>query len=287
MSELILVCPYHKPLIDKLRQRAIVIRTNDCNLIRPILHTVNKSNKLHAIKIETDTPASKIPFDDDWKRIPIALYTSRLGSFKAFVHKLALLRQLNIKIFLSSGEEENYLNLCILSSLRIACGVYFSEPPVNWERMNDLMHYAVYSRTIHAPIEPFYYVVSNFEGEKQVDYASVYFDNPLRYIHINEKEQIAATSKDLEACSYLAEGVSSIDSLETSTQYRKYINNWQDFFIERRACSFCPAWRICMGKFREEAEQNEGCRVFFRDLMDAADYYRLQFSQDGKKVWQS
>jgi hypothetical protein len=54
----------------------------------------------------------------------------------------------------------------------------------------------------------------------------------------------------------------------------------QEHLLARDACSFCPAFRLCGGRFAP-AEQSSGCRAFFSDFMDAADYYRSSAGKEG------
>ena len=65
-----------------------------------------------------------------------------------------------------------------------------------------------------------------------------------------------------------------IDSIRDNQKYIESQTQWQAFFLKTEPCAFCPAWRVCLGKFSSTHEQNPGCKDFFPDLMDASDFYR-------------
>lgn len=281
-----LVCPFNEKLLAKLRQKAIVIHTNDLNIIRYIDKEVNKSNKLHAIKIQTEKPLSAVAFSEDWKNIPLAIYSPEFGIYKDFLHQLHLIRKLNVRIFLSSHHDFNFIALRILSSLNISCGLYFDEGPQNWDAINDLMHYAIYSTTKHAPIEPFDYLAFHYEPSEYTDYSFVYFDNPTKYLHINDKEQIALTEKDLLSNNFIDEGICSLDNISENKKYLDFTNIRYDIMLRMNECAFCPAFRICLAKFADLDNKNETCKIFFSDFMDAADYSFSRKNNNGNQLWQ-
>lgn len=268
----ILVCPFNENLLAKFKQRAIVIKTNDFNIIRYINKEVNRFNKLHAIKIQTEKPISAIAFQEDWINIPLVIYSPEFGEYKDFLSQFNQIRKLNIGFFLSSQNDFNLIGLKILSSLNISCGLDFREGHVNWDALNDLMHYAVYSRTRHAAIEPFHWIASHYEPAEYIDYNFVYFNNPSKYIYINDKEQIALTEEDLLMNNYVDEGIQSIDHLNENEKYLDHCNHRYETMLHMSECAFCPAFRVCLAKFPNLTNKNDTCKIFFSDLLNAADY---------------
>ena len=286
MNDHIIVCPFDEELVTKLKEKAIVIKTKDFRIIPYINQEVNRFNKLHAIQLNSDEPISAIPFQDDWRNIPLAVYAYEFGSYKDFLHKLYLLRQLNIRIFLSSDVKVNYTWLRMLSSLKIACGLYFGEDPIDWDAVNDLMHYAVYLRTNHAPIEPFHYIVSNYRPTELIDFNSICFNNSARYIHINKEEQIALTNDDLSNNRYIASGLASLNTISTYIEYHDKTKACQEIMLKMNECAFCKAYRICFIKSVHDHNESEGCKEFFIDLLDAADFYQKRQKNNGYQLWQ-
>lgn len=286
MSEHILVCPFDEKLLAKLQQKTLVINTDNFRIIPYINQEVNRNNILRAIKIQSPIPLSNIPFQKAWKDIPIVIYALKFGNYKELLPKLHLIRKLNIRIFLSSDNFANFLYLRILSSLRIECGLLFGRNPVDWDEVNDLMHYAVYSRTNHAPIEPFHQIVSNYRSTELQEYNSIYFDNSAHFIHVNENEQIALTSGEAENGQYIATGLDSLPQIIDDHGNGNETKEWQDILLERNECSFCKAFRICFMKSAQNSIPRNGCKHFFSDLMDAADFYQIEHTKNGNHLWQ-
>ncbi|MBN2523069.1 MAG: hypothetical protein JXB24_07320 [Bacteroidales bacterium] len=286
MTDHILVCPFNKKLLDKIKHNAIIIRTRDFKDLHHIHREVNKSNALHAIKIQTETPLATISFQESWLHLPLVIYSPEFGDYKDFSRQLDLIRKLNIRIFLSSQHEFNFTGLRILSSLNISCGLFFNEEPPNWDLLNDLMHYDIYGRTRHAPIEPFHWLASHYEPAGYTDYNSVYFNNPLKYFHINEKEQIALTETDLLNNNYIDEGIKTLDTIEKNKKYIDFLNRRYEIMLQMNECAFCPAFRICLAKFQNLTDKKNTCKSFFSDFMDAADYYFSKRNTIRNQLWQ-
>jgi hypothetical protein len=277
MSNHILVCPFNEDSLKKMKGKALVIRTDDFNLIPHIDRVVNDHNKLHCILvIDKKKFLSAVPFREDWKDIPLTFYLGGMGSFKTFLTQLPMLRQSSLRVFFSTDKNRNLQDLTIMSSLGVDCGVWFGDNnnSTDWDALNDLMYYSIYTRTAHGDIEPFYYAVSHYDPQNITDFSSVYFDNPLRYLHMDENENVALTRADLENGNFISRGMDSLDKIEETPGYIKLRNRWEEFFLQTKGCAYCPAWRICLGKFAPYNEESSGCRPFFSDLMDAADHFR-------------
>lgn len=282
----ILVCPFNERLLSKLKQRAIVIHSDDFNIIRYINKEVNTSNKLHAIKLQTDKPVSEIPFLEEWMNIPLAIYAPQLGDYKEFLHRLSLIRKLNLRIFLTSQIDFNFVALRILSSFNISCGLYFNEEPFNWDAINDLMHYAVYNQTKHAPIEPFHWLISHYLPVEYLDYNIVYFNSPIKYLHLNETGQISLTDEDLKINKYIAGGVESLDDIKNNKQYIDGLNRRYKIMLSMNECAFCQAFRICLAKFPALKNKKDTCKNFFSDFLNAADFYYSSIAKIDNQLWQ-
>jgi len=286
MKDHIIVCPFDEQLLAKLSERNVVIKSHDLNILQSIQKHLNKSLRLHAIKIQTDVPLSAISFQEDWLKLPLAIYSPEFGNYRDLLHQLNLIRRLNIRIFLSSEYDDNYTGLKILSSLNINCGLYFNNGSINWEAMNDLMHYAVYSKTKHAHIEPFDWLVSNYEPTDYMDYHSVYFNNPAKYLHVNEKEQIALNEQEMLNNRIIGDGIPSLDRIHVNEHYNDFINARYDIMLQMNECAYCPAFRICLAKFEHLTNKNDTCKVFFSDFINAADYSFKQRNSKRTKIWQ-
>lgn len=286
MTSLIIVCPYDTNLLAKLKRWKIVVRTDDGKAICRIHREVSKANDLHAITFRTEKPLCVLSFKEEWVNLPLAVYAEEFGEYKDLLTQLERLKKANVRIFLSTQHAFNYTGLRILSSLNISCGLYFNGGIPDWERLNDLMHYAIYSRTRHAPVEPFNWLVSHYLPAGYTEYNTVYFDDPARYIHVNEKEQIALTGSDLSAGNFIGEGIETLENINADDLYADFFNRRYDTMQQLDECAYCPAFRICLAKFSHLRNKKKTCRPFFSDFMDAADFYFSKQNSWGNRIWQ-
>lgn len=284
MSLHILVCPFDEHLLSCLQRRSIVIRLNDPQAIGHAANLVRRQNTLHVILLQSDDSLTSIPFQKEWADIPLAIYISKLDKFREFSNCLPLLHKLDVCIFLPEDAERSYTYVRILSSLGISSGLFFRNQNPNWEAMNDLMHYMVYGRIPHAPIEPFYYLITHYHPNKLTDLSSVYFDNPSHYLHINKGGQIALSYKELISGKFIANNIKQIDKIEQCPAYFDRLEGWRSFFLQEKGCAYCEGWRVCLGKFSHMTDDSYKCKDFFIELMDAADYY-CSLEQRQKGIW--
>ncbi|MBF0345852.1 MAG: hypothetical protein HQL06_16690 [Nitrospirae bacterium] len=279
----ILVCPFQEELISQLNGKDLVIRLNDIYNIERVANIVNNRNNLHCALVNTKYSLASISFKDNWQNIPIALYVSDMGSFLEMLTKITILRQLNIRIYLSENLEHVYTNIMLLSSLGIYTGLAFDQKNSDWESINNLMHYAIYGKSKHAPIEPFHYIASNYRINKPTDFGSVYFDDPRKYLHVSEAGNVALSNKELQSKVFVSNSLNNLENIENSQDYVERINAWRDFFIKPDGCAYCQGWRICLGKFSDRPNsQKKDCEKFFVDLMEASEYF--QSRQQEKKA---
>jgi hypothetical protein len=283
-----LVFKYDQALMSKIHEKPVVIFADDCRLLHQIMDEANRSrNHVHCIVINQKGALSTIPVQKEWQGIPIAIYAQEFGNFKEILGKLPLLRDLNLRVFLSTDNRENFTNLHILASLGVDCGIYFGEKPIDWEAMNDLMTYSIYGKVRHASIEPFRYIVSAYHPHRFTEYATVYFNNPERYLHIDADENIALSSEDLKNGKYVATGFENLNRIQNDETFYEKLFEWQNHFQAIEGCSICPAWRVCLGKFSTQLKDNPGCSKFFEELMDGADFYLARQNQSKtKELWQ-
>jgi hypothetical protein len=286
MNNLVIVCPYDEKLLNTFKQKTLVVRTDTTTHLREIQKEVNKFNRLHAIKIETDIPFSALPFHEDWTRVPLAIWCGEFGEYKQLLSGLEIIRKLNARIYLSAMQEKNFLGLRILSSLKINCGLFSLEETSHWDSILDLMHYVIYSRLDQSAVEPFGWLSHHYDPTEYTDYSVVYFDDPSKYIHMNEREQIALTHKDLLRGNFIAEGINALNRIEENKMYVDFFNRRYDIMLEMNECAFCPAFRICLGKFADHNDKQHSCKVLFPEMLEALDYAYLKRNNTQNRLWQ-
>jgi hypothetical protein len=274
MNDITLVADYEKNLFGKFHDKSLVVRVQGLNNVDDVFFTVKQENSLLCMAVFENQPLSAVKLNEIHRSLPIALYVTEFGSFKKVISFIRLLREFNITVFLPGEDPNTYSALRILSSLGVFSGFYFTDPhrPKPWEEINDLMHYAVYTKTNHAPIEPFEYVVSRYNPREAVCFTTPFFDNARRFLHMDSEENIAVTRERLMEKNFIARGMETLDTVTDTETYQIYLRQWQKGFLDNNRCAYCEAWRVCQGAFFSECESQPGCRQFFTDLMEAVTF---------------
>ncbi len=279
MSRKILVMDYHEDLISRMEKQILALRLNRPEMIHHVSNHVNERNTLFCILYEHPGPLADMPLAAAWENIPIALFVQGLGDFTAIVGRLPLLRKMNLKVYMPSARDDSYKELKVLASLGVHGCLIIDPGAVDWNRVSDLMHYVVYTRTRHSNIDPFNYIVKNHKKDSRTDYNYVYFNDPEYFLHLGPGEEIALTHDHLRRNEFLVKGLDYLDEIEQNEIYAAYINSWQDYFIKTKTCSFCPGWRVCLGKFSGN-ENLDNCRAFFTEMLEAVDYVKSRDKQN-------
>lgn len=271
-----LVIPFEPKLISSLQNYEVVVKTSNGDKIVDAYRWAHRPGlKLRNIWFTPGIPVSFVELQENWKSIPIALFTEQLGDLKIFLQKKRIFTTLNIRIFLSNSIKRNYTDLQILSSLGIHCGIYFDGKSTDWDSMNDLMHYSVYGKAGHAPVEPFHYIVSNYTTGKITNFDAMYFDDPEIFLHLDEEMNIALSSSDLAMNKFIGKGRDDLENIHENPTFLKKKQDWQQHFLQPNDCASCRSWRVCGGKFADCLELNPGCENFFTEMMNASDYHNL------------
>jgi len=192
---------------------------------------------------------TKIAFKEEWKEIPHVIYAGELGKVRDLIELLPLIKRLNIKFFLDGTKKKNYDAVQILSSLGIYSGIVINEN-ADWERITDLMYYALCGKVPHAPIEPFQYVFEMYQRNKLVDFGRVYFEETNGVSDVDD--QFFTTKNTMEP---------------QKTQRIKTSVARQRFFYEPTECAACEGWRICLGKY-DALENKSSCQNFMSEFLN-------------------
>ena len=286
MNSLIPICPPNPKVLKHLQGRKIGLRIESNEAIGEAV-ALNRQygTHMHCLIVVSRFPVADLEFHQEHSSLPIALFAPGLGRFRTLASKLQILRQLNIRIYLPFDCEENFSSLRILSSLGIASVAVFQDVNNDWEKVSDLMTYALMGRVSRAPIDPFNYMAERYSANLRTDFSAVYFNDPTRYIHVDEQGRIALSSRELADRQFISAQIKDLDSLPENDEYRDRLESWRHFFLRTGGCAYCEAWRICLGKFNEHRRENEGCLEFFKELLEAIELYQ---SLEVRKVdlWQ-
>lgn len=263
-----LVVKFNESLIKQFDNTNFIIITDSFDNINYIFNFVSESNNLECILIQSEQDLSSILFSDDWNDIPLNIFANKVGDYKELFIKLDIIRKLNIKLYLSSLFETNYTDIQILSSLHLHTGIFFQNNVVYWENFKDLMYYFLFSKTHHAPIDPFELMVRKYDYNTLFDLSYLYFDDPKKYIYLDENFNIFLSHSELCESKSISNGIENLKNIENNKAYNDRITKWQNYFISLRFCSSCPAWRICGGKFDEGNKGDYECSVILTEFLN-------------------
>jgi hypothetical protein len=191
------------------------------------------------IKLRIKQNITSISYKEEWENMRLVIYPAGLGKVRDLIGLLPVIKKLNLKFFLDGAKKESYEAVQILSSLGIYSGIVINEN-ADWERLTDLMYYALCGKVPHAPIEPFQFVYEVYERCFLVNYEVVYEAK-------NEERQKENSPPIFWRGGREADGVVK--------------EGWQRFFYEPTECAACEGWRICLGKYAQLKDKS-GCKNF-------------------------
>ncbi len=273
-SNIVLVINQNEELISRLCGYAFVSYINHLNDIDKVRNSIQQPSKIHCIVYDDQySSLSSLEFKSEWKGVPIHLYISGIGDFCRIVPMIQLLRELDIRIFFYATSSKAIVDAQILSSLGVHSGVKLSENQTHWDELNDLMHYAIYGRMSHTPIEPFGYYCNNYNQNDYVDIRGAYFDSPKKFIHITQNEEIALYRNDMLSGKFVAKGIEQLPNIQQNSDYIENSVAWQQHFLKEDGCAYCPAWRICQAYF-DQCDDKQKCREVFTELLEGIEFYQ-------------
>ena len=201
---------------------------------------------------------TEVTFDECPQGTPLVVYPTGLGAVRDLIEILPVLKKMNVVFFFDSAQEQSYEAVQILSSLGIYSGILINEK-ADWEKLTDLMYYALCGRVLHAPIEPFQYVYDVYERNKLVDYGAVFFKD----------------SEVFEVLYAKTSGTKVYNTESTKKTQREHGEKFrQAFFYEATPCAACEGWRICMGKYAALKDKT-GCQTFIVNLLHLIETVKL------------
>ena len=279
-----LICPYEPELINGLSDREIGVRVDSPSMVSGAAEVVrNSNNRLLCVILDSAQPVDAVPWEDGWKGIPILLTAPATGEFRRLVHKLPLLKSLNLKIYLNATAE-NIRDVRILSSLGVSCALRIAPGAVDWEALADLMTYALCARAPHAPIDPFDYIARKYDARMHLKWGAVYLDDADRYFHLDKEKNVALSAKEALAGQFIGR----LDEIERAEpeEIVQRANAWSRNFTGNNPCATCEGFKICMGSFRPEDGKTEGCKAFFSETIETLGELYAQKDRAGKeRVW--
>lgn len=204
---------------------------------------------------ETDTPLGEVPLDFPPSARHLWLYAHKPGRPATWIRKRREFLDHRLYILLSDRDPFSFTAARILSSLGVPCGLRQEAEQPDWEAWADLLGYAAYAAVPHAPVEPFASAMRSYRPERARPFC-------MDALAIIVRQSRKPSGPDADATD-----ISDIRKREMCDAERV-----DRFFLDRHPCSFCPAWRVCMGTYeRVRGEGENTCSVFFREWMEACE----------------
>lgn len=282
-----IVCPDSEILLQKFTGLSVALKINNCNPLAGGVEKVRKSgNHLFCVILESERSLSDLEFAEHHKGIPLAVMVPSVGRFRDLTKHLDLLRDLNLRVYLPCDNADNLTSLRILSSVGIHCCADFRNGRTDWESLTDLATYAVLGRVPHAAIEPFAFIVSNYNSAKYVDWGRVIFDDPRHFLHLDEQGRVALSPAELAEKHFVAGSPNEIEAPDEFPPIRERMLSLRHFFTDNHPCAFCAGWKICLGKFSDDLSENAGCAKFFAEMIDLVRLYTAaNAAPDEHRIW--
>ena len=285
MNGLFLVCPDNEQLINSLGGYSLVPVISTVGRIEPLQRLADEANThLHCVIIKSRQPLSSILFKEEWAGIPLALFVPGIGNISKFISQLEMIQKQNLRIYLSANQDDNLTAARILSSLGVETAIVFDKLAVNWDLLRDLAAYTIYNTATHADIAPFSYLKNRYSPARQINFKSVYFNNPEFYLYLDETGRVASGQEEYERGEFIAENLSKLATIRDNIKYHRAVEQWREHFLAFDKCSCCPGWKICMGNFQAN-EDDYNCRDFFLEIMGAIETMSSR-TIEKKTVWQ-
>ena len=268
----VLVTKYTWPIEEYLKGHAILVHINCLEDIPNILKHLHETTIVHAF-VYTDKYASleTININPDWGQIPIILYINRLGQFRNIHEKIGMIRNMNVTIIFTGAEKQATTDAQVLASLGIHSGICLPTDAHLRDHFLDLITYNFYNTMPHAEIEPFSTLCRYYDGETYVNPKIAEFVNPLRYIYVDKELHLAFSQEELDTGIFFDQGIEKLYEVSSHDAIEKETVKWQEMFVDAHPCTFCPAYRICMGYFQKQREIGRCCKVM-TELLSAIEF---------------
>lgn len=268
----VLVTKYNWPIEEYLKGFAIVVYVNHLDDMPSIKAHVDESTTIHGFVFE-DKYASleTLDLNQDMGGTPVTLVVNRLGQFRNVFPKIGQLQKSNNLVVFSGSENVACTDVQILSSLGIHAGITLEPDAPLSDSVLDLITYTFYSTMRHADIEPFSMMEKFYDGERFVSPSLAKFVDPDRYVHIGKDCKMAFSEEDLENGNLIGEDLSILSDEKMDELVFEKEHEWQKLFVDSHPCTYCPAFRVCMGYFAVQSEKGR-CKEVMKELLDAIEF---------------
>ena len=236
---------YSGYMAEKLSGYHVIPRVKCLEDIDSAVMETGKQNQVYCVWADCSLMSiSDMRWETVQTDMPIILYAYSIGDTFRVLMEIERLRRLNIRIFLSSTCQENFHAIKVLSSLGVDAGILMDARHINDDFFLDLASYALLSNAPHASIEPFDYIGRNVTQSENLDIRTIYFDNPSKYIYVNENLDFAFSEEALMNKDYVG-NLSDMTEIDFNTETSVKLDRYYSHFISLDDCCKCPSFKVC------------------------------------------
>jgi hypothetical protein len=283
----ILVSPFNLKILKNLIKKKVIFKVDHYSQIREVMEFSREYEiQLQNVLLISCQKLSEIDLDSTLKDLPIALQVGGLGRFRDFIKLRDKLSKFNLRIYLPAHTREECTTIWILSSLGFHCCAVMnpsSGSEFDWNALKELAVFSMFPRKPHGDIDPFTFIGEHFEGNAVINFKTVYFDDPSRFLHVDEEGRLSLSPKDQKTGKYLNVQLEQYHLVLEQEEYKKSLQSWKSFFIERTKCGQCEAWLVCNGFFTKN-HAGSGCLEVFREVLEGAETFKNQ-RKNFKRIW--
>lgn len=254
----IVIYDYSPELTSKLKGIEVIPRVHSLVDVTIAWEDARQSNKVFCVWLDAPYMSlSDMDFASIQDGVSLVVYAYNLGDTFNVISQIDAIRRLNIRVFLSSTNEENFGSLKLLSSLGVDCGLQLDAKSIDDDVFLDLASYSLLGQVPHASIEPFDYIWRNIRQERGLDFNTTNFYNPQKYIYINENLDYSFSNEGLKEEVFIGNlEIDKVVAFEQEVLVKQ--NDYYRHFIELDQCSKCSSFKIC----------NRKCQSLFRNCND-------------------
>ena len=140
MNNHFVVCAYEKSHIERIQNRSVVFQIDQLSQLSDLKDDCLKNHiHIHCISYKTTKSLSEINYKTEWEEFPMLIESPALGRVSNFLKMASVIRKLNIRFYISTGNPDCYKDIRILSSLGFHCALIFNGDTANWDEATELM----------------------------------------------------------------------------------------------------------------------------------------------------
>lgn len=266
-----IVSRYDWPLEEGLKGHCICVlvsRPEDIMRIKKHLHETTQVNGFIVDAPEASLESMEI--NPEWGETPVVLKLNRLGKFGNVCDKLNLMKRMNVTLIFCGNVAQNCTDATIVASLGLHTGIEFRPDMELPEELMDLVTYNFYNRVPHGRIEPFATMHEEFSNDTYVSPLMAQLRNPDRYIHVDKEGRLSFYPLR-EGEEGFDRGLDKLYEISSHPAIEEAKHSWQQMFIDSHPCTFCPAFRVCMGFFAEQSESGR-CREVMNEVLEGLEF---------------